>query len=346
MKQKDASGAETRSPRRWVRPAVAAVAVLALTVVLIQAKRTADRMQAQAHARVVAAAAPVESLMRAVADGDGDAALELIRGGLADAGPEAATDLLSDEAQAALRLFEPIEDVAVQAPSRVADGASIATVRVTYSQGGTPIEQQFTVVDPDGDGVFEVSGALGVLALDDFAGLDLQVNGIPVAPGTYAVLPGRYEVSTTTEYFTIAGESAVEIGFGEHADLDAVAELTVDGATLFRETVTAAVRECVDSRRLETGCGLSVPEDVDGAQITDHGVIRRLTDDAQNRLDTLEPRLLPSDLTIVRGGPIGQVEAGAVCSQDNSFGICTLTVPPLGSAVVDMTDPDLEVTWD
>ncbi|WP_420112288.1 hypothetical protein, partial [Pseudactinotalea sp.] len=106
--------------------------------------------------------------------------------------------------------------------------------------------------------------------------------------------------------------------------------------------------ECVSSNALETGCGLTIPAELDeGTELDDGTLERTLTDDAQEALESLEPMIDYSDPTIASAGYIGAVDVEAECTQGDESGTCTiLFAPSLSSPSVVMTDPDLPVTWD
>lgn len=322
------------------------LAIAAAAIILtVQANRRAEEEAERAAAeRLASAAAAVQGLFDAIAAGDSTAALGYVdlEGGN--------SELITDEVLAASAELAPITDIVVTPPTSVSEKTRSAEVSIGYLLGGEPVEQTYQVRDPEQDNTWIVDGAVNAVTLYDMLeGLDLTLNGVPLTTADFLLLPGAYEIATTTTYFTLTGDTEMRVTELYHADSPTLeAALNDDGVAAFREAVTTAVDECVASTTLEAGCGLTLPEELDdGTVLEDDTIERSLSDDAQEALETMEPTLSYADPTVAEGSYIGAVDVKADCTQDDRSGTCELIfAPSIGTPSVTMTDPDLAVSWD
>lgn len=67
--------------------------------------------------------------------------------------------------------------------------------------------------------------------------------------------------------------------------------LTAEAEDTWRQLIIDAVDECISSDSLEAGCGLDLPDEIQGDPVVDGSVDRVLTSDTEDELDNLEPRL-------------------------------------------------------
>lgn len=68
-------------------------------------------------------------------------------------------------------------------------------------------------------------------------------------------------------------------------------ELTTEAEDTWRQLILDAVDECLSSNELEAGCGLDLPEEIQGDPVVDGSVERTLPSDTEEELENLEPRL-------------------------------------------------------
>lgn len=67
--------------------------------------------------------------------------------------------------------------------------------------------------------------------------------------------------------------------------------LTAEAEDTWRQLIIDAVNECVSSNELEAGCGLDMPDEVQGDPVVEGSIERSLPSDTEDELENLEPRL-------------------------------------------------------
>jgi hypothetical protein len=283
----------------------------------------------------------VTDYLTAVSEGDAETALSLISDE-----PEDDT-LLTDDVLAASAELGAITDITIL--NEVTDnGSSIVTT--SYSIGGSSVDTEFSVLDYDDDGVWEINGGLAYLPLGQFDGLDVTVNGQPAEGDDLQVFPGTYELATPLPNFTIAGTPTVVVTdpYSTADFSDTTAELSEAGLAQFRSLVRAAVDACVASTSLVAGCGLDLqPTLDDGTQLTDGTIKRTLPADTITTLDSLEATLSYDNPTLAQGDYVGSIDVEAPCTQNGQTGVCSLLFgPSLATPSVDMAAENPTVLWD
>ena len=327
--------------------AAAMVLVIVLAVVLqSQARSRAEQQEREeAQARVDGAAGSVQGVFDAIVAGDAATALSYLR---ADGNQE----MLTDEVLAASAEIAPITDVVVTPPAEISVYTSFAEVEVSYRLGETDVQQTYQVTDTDADGSWVVDGVLAsyyLYDLDASTGLTLLLNGAAVTNEEFLLFPGAYEFTTTTTYFTLGDSTAFEVTdpyVVESPTLEPA--LTKDGIIAFRQAVSDAVDACVASKKLETGCGLSLEKELsDGTVLKDGTIERSLTSDAKQTIKTMKPTLSYDNWVLAQGEYIGGVDVVAEGTYEGEQVKGDIIFPPsLGTPSVDMTDPELTVMWD
>lgn len=341
-----------RGRRLWVVLVIGALVAVGVAVSLVTEHRRQVAAR-EAQERVDAVTTPVQDYLRALTDADVEALLTgldveaLVADGIN-------VDLLDEQAVAASIELAPITDAAVAPLAEVAPDTSQVAVDVTYSVGGELVDRTITVLDPEGDGTYVVDHPVAVVVIGArFEGLALEINGVAVTSGRYAVLPGTYELTTTTEYFTIEGASRFHVTGGEEIVLeDARPALDDSGEAAFQEALAAAVAECFDpvGIGIEPGCGLTaIGGRLPGRPVTedDVGLLWGLAQVTIDNLEDPRPTLLDGQPTVATAGPFGPVGAVTFCPGDGAFVTCDVQgLPELGPVSIDMTDPELTVIWE
>lgn len=325
--------------------AAAMVLVVVLAVVLQnQARARAEQQeQEQAQARVDGAAGALQGAFDALVAGDAAGVL-----GYIDADGD--QSMLTDEVLAASAELAPITDVVVTPPTSVDEYYRSAEVDVAYTLGDTEVSQTYRVEDLDEDDAWVVTDlATDFYLYQTYDGLEILLNGAPVTQEEFLLLPGSYEFSTSTTYFTLDGTTAFQVTEPYLTETPSFEPaLTDDGVTAFRDAVSDAVDSCVSSKKLKTGCGLTMDKRLsDGTVLTDGTLDRTLSSDAKQTIKTMKPTLSYGNWTLAQGEYIGTVDVVAEGKQDGDRVKGDVIFPPsLGTPSIDMTDPDLEVLWD
>lgn len=291
------------------------------------------------------ATALVTDYFKALAAGDAATALELLPLHEDEAGAA-----LPVEAYVAALELAPVADVEVGTPTLDGEGLTSGEVPVSFTVGGEPVSDVYSVHDYDDDGVLELTGAIASDTVRDGAtALGTTVNGVEVADGQRLhLLPGGYEIAYALEHFAPSTTDPMIIG-EQHASVEwPEPQLGEDGLAAFRGAVQAAVDVCLEETSLEGGCGMgAVPEtSSDGWTMTEGTVKRSISEDTQRTIDTMEASSSYDEPTYVEGQSVGSVETTIECTKDGQSGVCELW---LGGGMsiphVDMADPELPVTW-
>ncbi|WP_154793733.1 hypothetical protein [Occultella kanbiaonis] len=338
----------------------AVVLVIALVVVLsvTNARRAEQRAaeeaaaseaaaEAAAQARADAAIAPVQGYLRALADADATAALSFLS---IDSSP---SELMTDEVLAASNAIAPISAIEVS-PVDPGTALGVVDVPVSYRLGDEQIDITFSVSGPvteNDDAPWEISGGYGtVFVSDPFVAAGGLVNGVPVTSTIVDVFLGAYQLSLSDTRFGLEGTTAATISVDSlEADFDAEVVLTEEGLVAFRTLVSAAVSACVASTTLVAGCGIDLPDTIQGTTVHDGTVARSLTAEAQVTLDSLEATVASDEPRVVTGESIGAVDVEFDCTENGQSGRCELlfgSAGILGAPVVDFGADAPVVRWD
>jgi len=231
----------------------------------------------------------VEQYYNAIAAGNAAKALEALKN------KPSSTALLTDKV---LNSSDPITDVSVVVMSQ---SGSKAEVEVTYSINGTSTKLKHTLERTDGKDaarVWQIADRLAQVDVSAGAGsLPLLINEQPVPdPASVELFPGTYTLTADTEYVTLSNNTFT-VTDRSMTKTDAVtATLTDDGADAFRAAVVESIIDCLDAWTISCDCGESVDRVLGGGtEVTEGSVARVLTTEAENWLETFEPRLDTAD---------------------------------------------------
>lgn len=284
----------------------------------------------------------VSAYLTALAESDSETALGLV------SDPPSNDILLTDDVLAASNELAPITGIEVLDATGTSGSADVTA---TYLLGDTPVTTDFSVIDYDDDGTWEISGGTGYISTAQFDGLGLTINGEEVDGDEVEVFPGAYQLATTMPNFTLTGETVVQVTdpytSGDTSDIEPT--LTDAALQRFRAVVRASVEACLAQKTLDAGCGLAIPATLsDGTQMADGSITRTLTADGSASLDSLEPTLSYDNPTLAQGDYIGGVEISGQCTtSDGATGSCSVLFgPSLGSPSVDMASENPTVLWD
>lgn len=347
---------EERSQRQKVLR-LAVVGASALVVVLVGfLLLNSDGGEAEASAsasasRVVAVESAVTGYLEAIARGDASGAL----GYLIE--KPSSTELLTYQVLNESREAAKLTVTDVRARSSTGDTIE---VKASYRLGEAGVDQTFTVKEDHG--AWKIVDGTATVDLHIVTGdLPLAVNGQTVKDSSKVVLfPGSYALTLTGDagkYITL-GTATFQVTNLSNVKLPALAAtLSDDGVTAFRQAVRAAVEACVASPNLDSGCkgsGLDVAAELpDGTVVTEGTIVRTLSPELDAALDALAPRLNATNpawayaaasealVNITFSGALGdQPVAGDLTNAATGAPGILLATPK-----VDMTNPELPVTW-
>ena len=308
----------SRSPGpRWTPAAsiiaVAGIALIALIVLVVVP--SLGRGAAPSDGGAAETATPseyVERYLHALADGDADAALEYVALGLADG------ETLNDEMLAASLERGPITGIDVGEAEEIADDE--VAVPVSFRIGDTAVSQDIAVsIGLSGD--LAILSGTQTIPTDEFAGMGLTVNGIPVE-GELTLFPGTYEFAVANTNFTIErGEPVVVAGGHESDRYEGLRPVLTDAATAtYRSLVAASLQECAAMKTLTTPCGDDVIDSGEnGPTPVDGTVTRELPLESESKL---------AAVTVVTDGTVARWES--------SVGMSTTFESPSGSRYLAM----------
>lgn len=316
--------------------------VIGVIIAIVVARSTANPGGGGSSEPPASPSQVVTDYLTALADGDSAKALGYL------GTPPDDTLMLTDEVLAASNKVAPITDISVVTED-TSNGSSDVTV--SYQLGSQPVTAEYSVLDYDDDGVWEVSGGTGYIPTSKFEGLGLTINGATVPDGDEVeVFPGSYQLATTLPNFTLSGDATVVVDqpFASADTSDITPALTDAALQQFRGLVRAAVEACIASTTLDAGCGLAIPATLsDGTQLTDGTIQRTLPADTSTTLDSLEATLSYDNPTLAQGESIGGIDVTAQCTQGGASGTCNVLFGPgLGRPSVDMASPNPTVLWD
>lgn len=305
-------------PRRrgWTTTATIVAVVVALVVVVVAFMIPAlSGGGPGASEETDEAASPsefVERYLHALADGDADAALDYVALGLAEG------ETLNDEMLAASLERGPITDIDVGEAEEIADDE--VEVPVSFRIGDTAVSQDIAVsIGLSGD--LAILSGTQTIPTDEFAGMGLTVNGIPVE-GELTLFPGTYEFAVANTNFTIERGEPVVVASGHESDrYEGLRPVLTDAATAtYRSLVVASLQECAAMKTLTTPCGDDVIDSGEnGPTPVDGTVTRELPLESESKL---------AAVTVVTDGTVARWES--------SVGMSTTFESPSGSRYLAM----------
>ncbi|MCL2466368.1 MAG: hypothetical protein FWF02_05700 [Micrococcales bacterium] len=270
----------------WVAIAIVAVLVLASGGAFGFVKVSEQNQRKKDKAAVTTA---VEQYYNAIAAGNAAKALQALKN------QPSSTQLLTDKV---LGASEPLTNISVTV---VSQSGSSAEVEVSYSVNGKtakPTHKLERTDSKDGPRVWLITDRLPEVDLSAGAGsLPLLLNGQAVPdPSKAELFPGTYTISADTPYVTLTN-NIITITDRSMTRIDPVsATLTDEGVSEFRTAVRDSFEECVNAWTIACDCGESVDRVLgSGTEVVEGSVMRVPTVETENWLNTLEPRLNPSD---------------------------------------------------
>jgi hypothetical protein len=243
--------------------------------------------------------------------------------------------------------------VHVVTPTSDAGNPDAMHVTASYLIGSTAVNTAFDLHSgADGAWLITDGTAKVTVSTAGFSGMALTVNKTKITGAAdLDAFPGTYTLGTTTAGFEITGTNVVTVKDSESAPslASAKAQLNSSGLKDFRFAIDKDVKGCISSKKLKTGCGLSLPTKLsDGTTLTDGTVQRSLPSSTQKALANLKPNDAASDGVKRLANPIGSVNVTVKCVKGGKSGTCQIangTPTYLGSSSVDMSQNPPKVTW-
>lgn len=273
--------------------AVVAAAVVAAALLLLISDREPEPGETPESA--------VEAYLTALSEADAEAALEVI-----DTPPDTAhmTDSVLNYSQRNERIeLVEVEELTRMESDSVAEMVN-ATFTKTRGQDIREISYPFDTQLNEQTGLWEIHDAAISIPRPEVGDLDLTLNAEPFdADETYVFWWPRYELDFDQEYFEFGNPQCRQPGFESNSSGNPLSDmevtLTDDGEELWRQVLVEAVKECVASTQKHAGCGLDLPDEIDGTEVEEGTVARRMSNDALDRglravVPDIDPQQLPS----------------------------------------------------
>lgn len=285
--------------------------------------------------------AAVEGFLNAVADADADAALGYLQNSPSD------TTLLTDDVLSVSDEEAPLSDIDVEAPSNSSD--NYADVNATFTVGDTSASYTFYVMSTDGGSTWGVdNGTVDITNLPDVGDATLTANDVELESSSATAFVGTsLTLGLESENFSLGEDSTLVVSDSYVDTTNLELSLTEDAEERWREAIQAAVEECLDSNDREAGCGLDLPEDMDGIGIVEGSVERSISSSDEQTLSQLTPRLDFSNPNLVSPEYFSMsVDTQVEGSDGNTYDVWSGSGTSLGTPVVDMNEEELEVVWE
>lgn len=322
------AGPPASSLPRWRRPIVIASTLVALALIVAGTAWSVQRNAVESRDRAIRDTAT--NYLRAVAEGDSAAALELL------AQPPATRDLLTDEVLKASAQAAPLTDIAV---GGFVAGPDTATVSVTYRLGTQDVATDLALLG-DGRTSWKLAPGLAELMVTNTAGL--RVNGATIAQTVNPVFPGTYTATPSLEQISLDGGPTVTIPTpgAASATLEVTPRLSDAGVNQARDAARAAFDACLTSTvSAPPGCPWQIDET--GVQVTPGSVRYVLKNDPWVGFT---PTLDLATLT-AKGIAHLTIDATANITAPDRSGDVTATIDRDTPVTVDLTAQPLKVTW-
>lgn len=279
-----------------------------------------------------------ENYLNALAEGDADKAKSLL-----DLESSASDVLLTKDVLADSLKRLPITDIKVEKPE---DSESSASVKVSYKAGDEPVQDTYRVDVKTG----KLKSGLGTMSLNLPKGLDKTINGVAVKGDVERawVFPGSYEIKPASEYLQYKDAKPVVVRHSTDFSHDyPTLEVAQAGIDKFREKVVPEAQACLASTNLDPGCNMAIDATLsDGTVLTEGTLTRTQNEENQKKLTEVVPKVDPNNPNVLYASSLGTFEIKADCG---SKGQCKVIGSGKGAswpkASIDLTDPDLKVTW-
>ncbi|WP_156837255.1 hypothetical protein [Nesterenkonia alba] len=290
-------------------------------------------------------ASAVETYFTALADGDYDAATSLWESNPTNNAMSA--EILADSLELA-----PIDDISVGEVLNEDDYS--ADVDVTLTVDGEQIEltaQLWQSFDSD-EWEIQPNSVTERFSLPDATGeLSPTLNGEEVN-GSVDVFAGLvYELGFNIEAYTF---DSIEDGLVQADGSDVFLSssdmaLSDDALEEWRELILSEIEECMSSEDLEAGCGLDIPEEIDGTELIDGTVERSMPTSTEEELNNLTPRFDYQQPHLVEpdyfSGSIDVYVDGVEDGQEGRFELWGDSTR-IGTPIVNFTQEELEIIWE
>jgi hypothetical protein len=295
--------ADLKRRRSLIIGVVVALIVLALIAVLVT-----TILQRRGSAASGAQADAVQGYLSAVAAGDSERAL----GYLAERPDNAG--LLTDKVLAASNKIAPITAISVSEPQKGSN-----TVQAWYKIGDQRYQQQFTV-QARGDS-YVLDGGTATADLSSLPkGLSYKLDGASIQRKTVALFPGSYRISADSRLYDLGQQSEFVAVVHDRLSISLTPRLTSTGQKSVKTAIDDAIKDCLASKKLKAGCGLTLTGNGPGSFTVKDGSIKRsLSKEASRQLDRLELITDDADPTLIRTtGISGNIRTEATCERDKS----------------------------
>ncbi|MDO5492907.1 MAG: hypothetical protein Q4F53_04780 [Nesterenkonia sp.] len=284
--------------------------------------------------------AAVEGYLNALADGDAEEALSYLSNSPSD------TTLLTDEALSVSNEEAPISDIQVDEPATESD--IYGDVDAEFTAGDESVSYTFYVMSSDDGDTWSVdNGTVDISSLPSVGDATLTVNDTEVdGDSVTAFIGSALTFGLESENFSLGEDSTVVVteAYVDTAGLNLT--LTEDAEERWREAIQDEIDECLSSNDREAGCGLDLPDQVQGTGVEEGTVERSIDSSAEQSIEQMSPSLDYDNPNLVSPESLYvsvdvQFE-GSDGSTYELFGDGT----SLDTPVVDMDQEELEVTWE
>lgn len=282
----------------------------------------------------------VEAYLTALSEGDAETAVSFME-------DPADTTYMTDEVLAYSNENRPMADIEVtEASESGGEYSSYGEVRANFTLDGESENASFWV-SGDADSGFVVESEVELDVPADASNLTPTVNGEPFQDSGSTFAGIFIEIGLEEEYYSFGSDGSFITGDYESTGYLAP-ELSTEGHERWKELVMADIDECVASSELDGGCGLELPDNVDGEDLVPDGVSRSLSGDTQREVDNLEGTADYNDPRYISAYIAGGVDTDVEFESDpgTQHEVITGDGMYFGEPVVDMTQEEPTVEWE
>ncbi len=282
----------------------------------------------------------VEAYLTALSQGDAETAISFMEG-------PADTTYMTDEVVAYSNENHPMADIEVEeANESGGEYSSYGEVSADFTIDGEPESITFWV-SGDEEAGFVVESEIELDVPADAANFTPTVNGVAFEESGSTFGGIFVDIDLEEEYYSFGSDgSFLAEDYGSTGYL--ALELSTEGHERWRELVMADIDECVASSELDGGCGLELPDTIDGEDLVPDGVTRSISGNTQRELDNLEASPDYNDPRFVSTYISGSVDTDVELENDPGQLHEVIIGDGLyfGEPVVDMTQEDPTVEWE
>lgn len=282
----------------------------------------------------------VEAYLTALSEGDAETAVSFME-------DPADTTYMTDEVLAYSNESRPMVDIEVtEASESGGEYSSYGEVRANFTLDGEAENASFWV-SGDAESGFVVESEVELDVPADASNLTPTVNGEPFQESGSTFGGIFIEIGLEEEYYSFGSDgSFITEDYQSTGYL--APELSTEGEERWKELVMADIDECVASSELDGGCGLELPDNIDGEGLVPDGVSRSLSGDTQRELDNLEGTADYNDPRYISAYIAGSVDTDVELENDPGTMHEVIIGDGLyfGEPVVDMTQEEPTVEWE